>query len=481
MMKRNLRPRSSGRVAGTSLEVYGTRGILLLFRTSMPPRLISVTAGVQAIHGAIWDGSAFTTKDSSGDYIHPMVNTETPTGVIPIPEEFATRADSTAYSVGDKFAVISDNGNWLWAICTEAGTTAASKPSYLESDIGDAAVTDNTADFLVKGYATLHKGGAVLEDASTNEILQSRDPDTTWTQRGTFSAVQDITGADGVANSGWTLSGIDTGANDMFQPLSGLGNTVRYEPSLILKQIDVAGVVAVHGTNSGADGAWLIDLSKLNTHWEVVDRNHPAVTISTEFTSTAAGAGIIQILKSSGTGTLSVGYYNCQAEVESFSTSQIFTTTGTVTKAKSTFSDTTTGRMLASSWAVEWVGTPEGVGQENTIFASYVDADNYTAIITTATTVVLRERVGGVNTDLTETFTHGVLPIKVQAYHDGTNNGVRAFNVGDTPSTWHTQAHATDSQIGTTFENCSNGNGADGFYAHNISLQVTVDKTDLGY
>ena len=102
--------------------------------------------------------------------------------------------------------------------------------------------------------------------------MQSRDLNTFWTLRGAVSAVQNLIGADGVNNSGFTLSGIGvSGIDDIFQVITGLTSGTRYEPSLVLKQITTSGVLSFKNAIGAADGNWDIDVSKLQPYWDVID------------------------------------------------------------------------------------------------------------------------------------------------------------------------------------------------------------------
>lgn len=86
-------------------------------------------------------------------------------------------------------------------------------------------------------------------------------------------------------------------------------------------------------------------------------------------------------------------------------TSPIPTTSGTASRA-GTIANIPMSKVTAAKGAVELTVTPSGAGQTGVIWSSYVDADNYTEIAATATTIVINKRVAATTYTATATYTH---------------------------------------------------------------------------
>jgi len=278
-----------------------------------------------------------------------------------------------------------------------------------------------------------------VANAGTNVLLHSQDlSNAAWTKTGTISVVKNLTGADGVANSGWTISAIDTIANGdtLYQNASGLttGST-RYEPSFVMKQISTSGVLRVQAVFGPTYGLWLVDLSKLNTYWETIDRNHPAVTITTDW-STLAGTQLgPYISKNSGTGTLSVGYFNSQLELGEVSGPQKYTGASTKTDDSDVITVPTPSVLTAASGAVRMIVDAASVTNTNKyLFGCYSDVVNYLGALMTAPNIIIfKQTPTGVDTD-TFAFTPTLgISFCVDFYWSATELAIRAYDVGDTP------------------------------------------------
>lgn len=168
----------------------------------------------------------------------------------------------------------------------------------------------------------LSNGGYISKPATQNLLSGNRDlNNSSWIKRGTCSVTKNLTGADGITNTGWTITGIGSAGNDIYQNKVSLAISSRHEPSFCLKAISTSGEIAIQNYTDGfSSGRWIVDLSLLGNGWQIITRNNPAVTVQYEFTSNASGASGVGFYKYSGTGDLSIGYFDGQYELGSYST-----------------------------------------------------------------------------------------------------------------------------------------------------------------
>ena len=110
--------------------------------------------------------------------------------------------------------------------------------------------------------------------------------------------------------------------------------------------------------------------------------------------------------------------------------------------------------------------TPSTTLGSTTVFhwGTYVDASNYTAVLSDGTNLIARKRIGGSNHDATVAFTRTVgTAVKYGARFDGVN-GVDIWLSGTKGTNDST---TTAAQIGTSFQEGADGNGANqDFCAH---------------
>jgi len=132
----------------------------------------------------------------------------------------------------------------------------------------------------------------------------------------------------------------------------------------------------------------------------------------------------------------------------------------------------------AQNFAVAMRLVPLRAGQSSSwMFASYVDADNYTGILVTATQVVLRKRVATVETDAVLTYTHAANnPFWVAAVLTDQGMSAKVKQDGGAWSSWvdvTTAAGQTASPVASTYQ-IGAINNISGFAAHNpIGPQIT--------
>lgn len=102
-------------------------------------------------------------------------------------------------------------------------------------------------------------------------------------------------------------------------------------------------------------------------------------------------------------------------------------------------------------------------------FGTYVDANNYTALLSDGTNLIARKRIAAANTDATIAFTRTVgTVVKVAARFD-TTNGIDVFLSG-TKGTG--SATLTASQIGTNWQVGADGNGANQDFSGHRNLKA---------
>jgi hypothetical protein len=117
-----------------------------------------------------------------------------------------------------------------------------------------------------------------------------------WTKRGT-ATVTSATAPDG---TGETASVTTTG-NDFYQSIASAGASVRNDPQIKIWPVSAVGLLRIDNAQGSANGRWVIDPSLLTAdQWNTISRTHPAVSITTEFTTTAGGAGGISIYGATG-------------------------------------------------------------------------------------------------------------------------------------------------------------------------------------
>jgi hypothetical protein len=116
--------------------------------------------------------------------------------------------------------VISDVGSYSVLMAALSGSfiglrSSAFNGSVDNVSIKEVAAVDNNG-IVYEAVSRYTVSGALIHEARTNSLLQSRDFTTSpWTTSGSPTSAQDQVGVDGVANTAWTL-GDDNGADDEF-------------------------------------------------------------------------------------------------------------------------------------------------------------------------------------------------------------------------------------------------------------------------
>lgn len=105
---------------------------------------------------------------------------------------------------------------------------------------------------------------------------------------------------------------------------SVVSDSARIEPSFILNPVSTTGIVFFRSYYGSTYGSWDIDLSLLDTNTpNRITRDHPAVTVNSEFTATSAGSIGVRLFTEDGPLDLDTDLY--QLEEREFSTPPIET------------------------------------------------------------------------------------------------------------------------------------------------------------
>lgn len=155
--------------------------------------------------------------------------------------------------------------------------------------------TDENGDPILS--ATMR--GIICAPQQTNIVRSASDlTQSIWTKRGTVSVTA---ASDAVMGGTYTqVRGCGAaGANDVYTGSAPYDASVRFEPCLILRAVST-GTLLMQSSYDSALGQWQIDLSAVSDG-DLVNREHPAVTVVNEFMTNGGGNVGVQFAASSGT------------------------------------------------------------------------------------------------------------------------------------------------------------------------------------
>ena len=268
------------------------------------------------------------------------------TGVI---SGVATQPVTTAWAWCRLYGVASGINAGLVTIQKTAGSPAQIEiylPHVYEGTadlpLGNVPQTTGTAYSEYPQLEIVHELGA------TN---YSKQQAASWTKRGTATVTDASDAQMGAYLQVRGLTGV--GVNDTYQSISGLSASANYEPALWARRVSTTGVFNLAEPNA-SNGAWAIDCSKLPPYWVRITRDHPAVTISTEFTSTAGGLCGLHLYRNSGATAIDIDICH-QLEAGRVSTAHIPTTSASVTRTATADAATMTTSSSAGMWIAEFV------------------------------------------------------------------------------------------------------------------------------
>ncbi len=157
--------------------------------------------------------------------------------------------------------------------------------------------------------------GALIEGAIINQLRYSISR-SDWTKAGAVAVTPNtVETPDPLGYYGADkLTGLGAeGVSDIYRTTSGFGVSVSLAVGIWIKRISTAGVVTIKNSSGSAYGLWTLNLASLPDRWERITPIHPAVTVTTAFTSTSVGAGGI-LLFTTGGSPLSFYMWNAQAQ-----------------------------------------------------------------------------------------------------------------------------------------------------------------------
>ncbi len=368
-------------------------------------------------------------------------------------------------------------------VVTVAGTvtfTYAATLTHIQLEYGalhSESVTTTTVP-VTKAFPGASPGlGILSEPAATNLLLQSNNFGTTWANTSAnTTAAQNTVGPDGVSNSAWTIT--DTGATvgGKYQSVSLTAGTA-YTFSIYIKK--TVGALSVFPTLQIFAGTNLAITTIDTTNGQVITQTaYTGISIlpssskisnagnfyrvSLTFTPAASEAHFITIYpsaKSAFTSTSentpantgSIIIYGCQLGASSFVTSYIPTTTTTSTRAATKLNEPIADLPAGTKhFRVDWTPTGNATGTDQVIAGSYVDTNNSTSItFTPPTSLIMRKRIGGSNTDATLTITAPTLntTYTVEGWINA-DNSTKVSLLG----TSATNSNTTAPQLCTTWE-----------------------------
>lgn len=215
--------------------------------------------------------------------------------------------------------------------------------------------------------------GTLFEEASTNLLLWGSDfTNAAWTKRGTSSAAMTATNRQGTPNSCSDVTvGTTAGPNDIFYTtaLSGLGANTVVSPSFWFKKASSSGILFLANANNASQ--WNINLALIGTGWERITATHPSVTVLTPYTASAGGQVAWQMYAASG--TISFAIERAQIEVLPYSTSEIPTTSVTVTRGAETLTNPTAGALTAAQGTIAMTVNVDTALQANATVMTFFD------------------------------------------------------------------------------------------------------------
>lgn len=209
-----------------------------------------------------------------------------------------TSATQTSLYVGLESQISSTGTSfYMWGAQLNEGPSAL---TYVPTTASTGAISEYPLQALVPSPAV------------TNLILDNCNLTTAnWTLRGATTRTAATDSQIGAYTQLRSLGA--SGVDDVFQTYGyGIGNAANYEPALLMRRVSTSGSINIQPAG-GATGSWLVNLALLRPGWNRVDRNHPAVTISTEFATSGGGVGGVLFCASSGSLDIDVAQINAQS------------------------------------------------------------------------------------------------------------------------------------------------------------------------
>lgn len=254
--------------------------------------------------------------------------------------------------------------------------------------------------------------GIRSEGGGKNQLKQCRDlSQGTWNKR--TGGIVGVTFDDSVINASGVFGSskiTNLGVNavdDVWQvtpalPIAGQ----RVEPSLYIKKITTTGILRLVNP-TGSSGRWDIDFAKLDSGWETITRDHPAVSIVAEFIAHLTNKQSGHHFYTLG-GPLDFYVDLCQLETgttnndRTFTSSPIVTTTAAVVRQSSKHNYDGDAHLQANDWCGwgEYIPTSLANSGEQDVWGFYISSNDYfRLVLKTNNQFALRKKVAGVTKD----------------------------------------------------------------------------------
>lgn len=239
--------------------------------------------------------------------------------------------------------------------------------------------------------------GGLIETVATNYLYPSLDvSDASWVKRGSPTITPGAADPFG-GTTGFAITVGTAGDNDLYRFVTVPNHTDEYSPGVWIKRVSTSGTLII--ANPVAAGRWDVNMALLPDSYIYLTKNHPSVSI---FSAWAGSAGdTCGIFFYTGSGTKSFLYGGANLEKALFVSSYIPTTTAAASRSVDVLSYPAMN-LGTIEGGVSFEFTPTHASR-GTIYllGSYVDADNYTAILHDSTNFIFRKRIAGVNYDAT--------------------------------------------------------------------------------
>jgi len=345
--------------------------------------------------------------------------------------------------------------------------------AWFDFDNGNTVAANIVTE--IRGTDLPNIKGAFLEKASQNQALQSEDLGTTWTPVNATVSIDMAVAPNGETSADSLIEDVTNTLHRIYSNNHARSATVgTWSGSVYVKKkdYDTFQLRLTNGSSSKRVTAIFNLVTGEITAVTNVTWTNPIATIvdigdgwwRCKLTGTtdavADGARLHLYLSNSsytGDGTSGTYFWGMQFEENNYATSYIKTTTASASRVESQLHYSSKGIPVNNlTGSINW--TPAAAGQgEVFILASYVDANNYTAIMHDGTNIIARKRIAGVNYDATKALTY----VADTTYRiDWRFDSIKGIDVFIDGTGGANHSNTTDCQIGATYEIGSDGNGA---------------------
>lgn len=146
-----------------------------------------------------------------------------------------------------------------------------------------------TANTIINVLANVPRivDGKVLIESSAACLLSDNEEINTWTVRGeAVVTTDDIIAPDGTLTAEKLY--VKSNSNDVYQNGSTIGASASFELSLWIKRVSIEGSIVLSHPASGT-GEWAVAFGLLSDNWELLTKNHAAVTVNESWAASGSG------------------------------------------------------------------------------------------------------------------------------------------------------------------------------------------------